>query len=239
MSSTEPREEQERASGVHRRCGRVLVIEPDRKARNRWDVTREVFHVSFVKSPGTLSYALRRPGTPRAVSIAFNERTDLAGRVALVSDLAEVGGLSDHRIVIDVRRCDVTNALELIESGYILCADDEAHRGSAPRAAVNGVTMAQELLCPGARGRLVKTLAASAISDRHGLTAGEHRTLRGSMDYDDLASLAADAALARSTLASHRHRIRRKTGARSIEDVVRSAHELALEVAFRLGRVQL
>lgn len=231
--------ESERPSGVHRRCGRVLVIEPDRSVRRQWDVTREVHFVEFVNGPQTLPRALSRPGDPQAVSIALMERTDPERRATLVSALAGVGGLREQRIVIDVRRCDLETALGLLRSGFILCADDEAHRGSAPRAAVNHATMADELDDSEARTRLAKTLAASGISDRYGLTPSEHRAFRGFMDYDSVAQLAAAASLGSSTLCSHRQRIRRKAGASAIEDLLRLAQQAAFDAAFALGRLQL
>jgi len=231
--------ESERPSGVHRRCGRVLVIEPDRSARGQWDATAELHHVEFVTRLETLTRALGRPGDPQAVSVALLERADLGCRTALVADLGAVGALRGQRIIIDVRRCDLGTALELLRSGFILCADDEVHRGSAPRAAVNHATMAEELDDGAARTRLAKTLAASAISDQHGLSPSEHRALRGSMDFDQLTKLAAAAALSASTLTTHRSRIRKRVGASAFDDVVRTAQQLAFDATFALGRLIL
>lgn len=225
-------------SGVHRRCGRVLVIEPDRYARGQWDVTAEVHHVEFVSSPKTLGHALNKPGQAHAISIALPERCDRAARTTLVSALGRAG-LRGRRIIIDVRRCDLASALELFAHGFILCADDEMHRGSAPRTAVNHATMADELADSPARTRLVRTLAATAMSDSLELSPSEHRAFRGFMDYRKLPRLAAAAALTESTLRSHRRRILQKAGTRDLDDVLAEANQLAFDATFALGRLEL
>lgn len=239
-SQGEPWDDQSEApSGVHRRLGRLVVMEPDSSARGRWDSAAEVHHVEFVKGPATLHSALRRPGTPRAISLALMERTALDSRSTLSRDLRAVAELGSLRVIIDVRRCDMRTALELLEAGYILCADDETHRGTAPRAAVRGGTMSDELADVDARCRLVKTVGATVVSDRYELSAGQYRVLRGLMDYDQLERLAAQAALSPSTVRSHARRIRKAMGVKTIAEAVRAAEEVAFDAAFAFGRLQL
>jgi len=233
------RRDSEPPSGVHERRGRVLVIEPDMSARGRWDAAGEVHQVEFVGGPNTLPRALRRPGTPRAVSMALRERLTLEARGTLARDLAGVAGLGGVRVIIDVRRCDLESAVGLVSAGFILCADDGAIRGTAPRAAVGRKTMMDELADGDARMRLVKTIGATHISDRHGLSAGEYRVLRGLMDIDSLSELAKGSPLAESTVRSHASRIRNKVGVDAIGDVVRAAVEVAFDATFVLGRLEL
>jgi hypothetical protein len=232
-SDTEP------PSGVHRRLGRLVVIEPDRSARGGWDLAAEVHHVEFVKGPNTLPHALRQTGTLQAVSVALPERHRLERRAGFVQQLVAVTGLGGLRVVIDGRRCDVESALELLDAGFILCADDEAHRGTAARAAVGRRTMLGELADGTARRRLAKTIGATHVADQHDLSGGEFRALRSGMDCSHLAQLARAMGRAESTMRSQAQRICKKAGASTFRTVVREAEDAAYDAAFVLGRVKL
>lgn len=162
MGRREPVEcvgDSEAPSGVHPRLGRVLVIEPDASMRPRWHDVGRAHHVEFVRGPSTLPHALARPGEPLAVSLALTENTAAGPRATLVRALTTLG-LHGRRIV-DVRRCDLATAVDLIGRGYILCADDESLRGNAPKAVSSQTTMGDELAEEGARTRLAKTLGAT------------------------------------------------------------------------------
>ena len=239
MSPERESRESDRPSGVHRRFGRVLVIEPDPCARGQWDAAREVHHVEFVSRPQRLTRALGLPGEARAVSVALVARYDLERRTAVVRELQGVGEVAEQRVIIDVRRCDLATAHELIDRGFILSADDELHRGTAARAAVNHTTMADQLKDSLARMRLAKTLAATGIADAKGLTPSEYRVLRGAMDFRQIAQLASAMALADSTLSTHRQRIANKAGVSEFEDLVWQALEPTFDIVYALGELRL
>lgn len=226
------------ASGVHRRTGRVLVVEPVPHERTAWDGVREIHHLEFVAGPKTLPRALRMPGTPRAVSVALQRQLRRDQRATLLSELDKVHGLGDVRVVIDVRRCDLSSAIALVEAGYILCADDLLHPGTTPRAAVNRTTMTEQLQDVEFRVRLQKTIGATYVSDRHDLSRAEYAVLRGLMDHLDGPTLAKYTGLALTTIKSHYRNMRTKSEKGSMADLVAMANHRAMAVGIDLNRLR-
>ena len=243
MDERTPGSREERPSGVHPcAASRLLVLERPSKVRGDWaEEAVPMGRVETVSTPEHLRLRLHHARSAVRVAAVVGASTARASRSRLVIALGHaIAEAPVTHAVADLRRCDLESATTLLLFGFVLYSDDAGARLQAHRAAWGDETMAHRWHCaPGAQRRLAKMLGATEVSDRIGLSATQHRMLRALLDTPNAAEVAKVLGVSASTARGHAAAIRAKAGTRSLDTVLREAHDASVECAFQLGNLRL
>ena len=223
-------------SGVHERAPRrILVLDGSSQRRSRWQDSFGT-RVQIMKGRGALA-AVAEDGLPvECLVVGLDSRLAPEARLRLLESTALVrDAVPPGRIIIDVHRCDVATTTAILGIGVCICVDDHQHTDTAQSVARSAHLTPQLVTASGAYVRLAKTLAATIISDEHGLSPSEHRVLRAHLDQDGFDGVAEALHIAASTCRNHGAAIRRKAGAASMGAVLREARDRATEALMIIG----